>query len=274
MKENRSVFGTLCSSYDTFFEAEKKIADCILTRKEDVIEMTVAALARESNTSDATVSRFCRRCGFKGFHHLKINLAREVAKEKEEKMQVSGHISAKDIPQSLHNILSYKIAELEQTVSMMDTVKISRILAVIRGARMVQFEAVGNTIPVALDGAYKFNRIGIRSVSGSILETQIGYSFHLEKGDVMICISNSGTSRRLLSLTEGAKKRGVISVSVTNSPDSPLAQASDYHITTATREKLLTGERCFSRVSAIAVVEILYLLLASEVGAAMTEEQL
>lgn len=263
MQENRNVMGVLCSSYDTFFDAEKKIADCILERKGDVIEMTVAELAQASKTSDATVSRFCRRCGFKGFHHLKINLAREVAEERDKKIQVSNDIMRDDIAQSLQNILANKVAELTQTVSMMVPEQIEKILQVIQNARMVQLAAVGNTIPVALDGSFKLNQIGIPAVSGTILETQMAYAFNLGEGDAIIVISNSGASRRLLTLIEGVKENGATVISITNNPESPIAQASDYHITTATREKLLMGEFCFSRVSAIAVMEMLYLLLAS-----------
>lgn len=263
MQENRNVMGVLCSSYDTFFDAEKKIADCILERKGDVIEMTVAELAQASGTSDATVSRFCRRCGFKGFHHLKINLAREVAEERDKKIQVSNDIMRDDIAQSLQNILANKVAELTQTVSMMVPEQIEKILQVIQNARMVQLAAVGNTIPVALDGSFKLNQIGIPAVSGTILETQMAYAFNLGEGDAIIVISNSGSSRRLLTLIEGVKENGATVISITNNPESPIAQASDYHITTATREKLLMGEFCFSRVSAITVMEMLYLLLAS-----------
>lgn len=35
----------------------------------------------------------------------------------------------------------------------------------------------------------------------------------------------------------------------------------DYHIQTATREKLFLNEICFSRVSAMTVIEVLYLFL-------------
>ena len=44
---------------------------------------------------------------------------------------------------------------------------------------------------------------------------------------------------------------------------STIAKASDYHITTATREKLFLDGYCFSRVSATTVIEILYLFLTS-----------
>ena len=266
MQESQSVTGVICSSYDSFFDAEKKIADCILERKPEVIDMTVAELARMSGTSDATVSRFCRKCGFKGFHHLKMSLAREVDQERQmqQEIQVSNDVSTRDIGQSLQNILANKVAEMTQTVSMMVPEEIKQILKVIRNARMVQVAAVGNTIPVALDASFKLNQIGIPAVSGSILETQMAFAFNLTEEDVVLVISNSGTSRRLTRLIRGAKENGAKVVSITNNPQSPVALQSDYHITTATREKLLMGEFCFSRVSAIMVVEMLYLLLASE----------
>lgn len=263
MQEERNVTGVLCSSYDVFFEAEKKIADFVLEHKEKVIDMTVAELAQASGTSDATVSRFCRKCGFKGFHHLKMRLTREVAEEQQQDVQVSNDISLEDIPQTLQNILANKVAELTQTVAMMNVDHLRAILKKIRSARMVQLAAVGNTIPVAMDGAFKFNQIGIPAVSGTILETQMAYAFNLGPEDVVLIISNSGHSRRLLKLAEGAKENGAAVIAITNNPDSPVARVSDYHITTATREKLLMEEFCFSRVASVAVMEMLYLLLSA-----------
>lgn len=46
MNGNQSVVGAICSSYDSYFEAEKKIADCIIERKEEVVDMTVAELGQ------------------------------------------------------------------------------------------------------------------------------------------------------------------------------------------------------------------------------------
>lgn len=262
MQTHISVSGVLCSSYDTFFEAERKIADYILEHKSQTVDMTVAELASASQTSDATVSRFCRRCGFNGFHHLKMTLAREVTEKLEHSAEVSNDISRRDIPQSLRNILSNKVEELTQTVSMMDPVQLDKILGLMENARTVQLVAVGNTIPVALDGAFKLNQLGINAVSGNIWETQMAFTCNLGPADVVIIISNSGFSKRLMTLMAVAKENQCKTVAITNHETSPLGQACDYHITTATRERLLLGEFCFSRVSATMVVEILYLFLA------------
>lgn len=261
MSEARSVLGVICSAYDSFFEAEKKIADYIMEHKEQAVDMTVGELAKASGTSDATVSRFCRRYGFKGFQNLKLTLAREILEEEHQSQEVTNDIDRTDLEQSLKNILANKIAELTETIKMMDIKNLEVILDKLEHARMVQLAAVGNTIPVALDGAFKLNQLGIPAVAGDIWEAQAAYAFNLGPEDVVLIISNSGSSKRLETLALGAKENGSTLVLITNNRESPLAQICDYKIITATREKLLTEEFWFSRVTATTVIEIIYLLL-------------
>lgn len=261
MNENQSVLGAICVSYHTFFDAEKKIADCIMERKADVVNMTVAELAAASGTSDATVSRFCRRCGFKGFQTLKLALAKEVMEEQQKAVQVSNEIDRQDKGQALQNILANKVAELTETVTMMDEDVLEEALKRLEAADTVLVAAVGNTIPVAMDCAFKLNQLGIRAVAASVWETEAAYAFNLTERDVLLIISNSGTSKRLYALADGAKKNGAGMMIITNNGSSPLAELCDCKLITATREKLLTGEFWFSRITAMLVVEILYLFL-------------
>ena len=58
-----------------------------------------------------------------------------------------------------------------------------------------------------------------------------------------------------------AKENGATTIGITNNPDSTIAKTVDYHIQTATREKLFLNEFYFSRVSATTIIEILYLFL-------------
>ena len=259
----KSVLDIICASLDSFFESERKIGTYIIQHTADVVDMTVGELAQACGVSDASVSRFCKKINMKGFHHLKITLAKEISEKGIEEEEVSNHISVNDIEQSLKNILANKVTEITQTVSMMDAKQLSEILNKLNMARTVQFFAVGNTIPVAIDGAFKLNQIGIPAVSGTIWETQIGYTYNMTAEDVVIAISNSGESTAVLRALEAAKSAGATTLSITNSEKSSAAQLSDYHITTATREKLFLDGYCFSRVSATTVIEILYLFLTS-----------
>ena len=66
-----------------------------------------------------------------------------------------------------------------------------------------------------------------------------------------------------MNLARVAKEKGATIIGITNSENSPIANLSDYHIVTATRERLFVEEYCFSRISAMTIVEIFYLLLVS-----------
>lgn len=258
---NIKILNKIFSEFNNFSESEKKIADFIINNKQKAVNITIAELALKSRVSEASVSRFCKKCGVKNFYQLKISLAKEISENYGETLAASNTIDRKNINGSLQNILSNKIEELTQTITHIDSGKLQNILSLIEKSETVMFAAVGNTIPVALDGAYKFNQIGIRAVANSVWESQSAFAFNLLPEDLLIVISNSGASKRLLSLIENVKEKGVPVIAVTNSETSPAALASDYHITTATREKLFLDDYYFSRISASVVIEIFYLFL-------------
>ena len=258
----KSVINQICASMDTFFETEKKIGNFIIHHPKEIVDMTVGELAKECQVSEASVSRLCKKIDMKGFHHLKISIAKEMVSQSEDD-ELSNHISVDDLEQSLKNILANKVAELTQTVSMMNSENLQDILKRINNAQNVLFAAVGNTVPVAMDGAYKLNQIGISAVSTPVWETQLAYSYNLSPDDVVIAISNSGESTGVINILEAAKQKKATTISITNSEKSTIAKISDYHITTATREKLFLDEYRFSRVSATMVIEVLYLFLTS-----------
>ena len=259
MDQSQSVLDCITVLYDQLFDAEKKIAKFILNNPKKVVDMTVSELAEISDVSIASVSRFCRKVGLKGFAQLKISLAQELV-DTHKSGEVSNDISVDNIPQSLQNILANKITELKQTVNLINTDEFREILEGIRDASRVQVIAVGNTIPVAIDAAFKFNELGIPTTAGTIWETQLSYSFTLGKGDVLIAISNSGESDKVLEAVKIANNNKAMTIGIT-SPHSAIGEEVQYHITTATREKLFLDEFCFSRVSASTVIEIIFLFL-------------
>lgn len=102
----KSVLDIICASLDSFFESERKIGTYIIQHTAEVVDMTVGELAQACGVSDASVSRFCKKINMKGFHHLKITLAKEISEKGIEEEEVSNHISVNDIEQSLKNILA------------------------------------------------------------------------------------------------------------------------------------------------------------------------
>ena len=74
-KEQESVFVHIGSEYYSFTAAEKKLADYILSAQDCISRMSISELAGACSVADATVSRFCRRLGYKGYPDLKIAIS-------------------------------------------------------------------------------------------------------------------------------------------------------------------------------------------------------
>lgn len=138
-----SVINQICASMDSFFDTEKKIGDYIVRNPKKVVDMTVGELAKECGVSEASVSRFCKRIELKGFHHLKISLARELVDAKDDG-EISGHISVDDMEGSLRGILSNKMEELRQTVAMIDREELKKILEAAKSRGAVAISTTNN----------------------------------------------------------------------------------------------------------------------------------
>ena len=261
MAKEATVRNQIFSAYDSLFDAEKKVADYLMNHQEKAIEMSVSELAAACEASQATIVRFCKKIGCNGYHHLKIKMAKEMREQDDH--EFSNEISIDNIEQSLMNIMASKMEELKETLSSIDGKMLREIIDLILNAKVVEFTAMGNTIPIALDGSYKINQLGIPAVGSTIWETQEAYARTMRKGDVMIAVSASGASRHLLNMANIAKENGVKVVAITNQAKSPLAEASDYTLVTATREQVFHDQVSFTRMAAMAVIDSLFLLLFS-----------
>ncbi|MFT7791491.1 UNVERIFIED_CONTAM: MurR/RpiR family transcriptional regulator, partial [Escherichia coli] len=89
----QNCLGKIRSYYARLSEKEKKIADYILENPEKIIHSTINELAEDLGVADATVFRFCKRIGFKGYQAMKIALASEVI---EPIQQIHEEISEND----------------------------------------------------------------------------------------------------------------------------------------------------------------------------------
>lgn len=262
-----NIISLLCSDL-ALFAAERRIADYILANAQEAVNMTQAQLAAASGSSEATVSRFCKKLGYENYRMFQLALARDV-RETHRVGRYSNDVSLEDVPQSLENILNNKLNELTATVHSLNEESLRKVLGLLREASIIEVAAVGNTIPVALDASFKFKQLGLRCVMSEILEHQSAFALTLTREDLLFLISHSGRSRRLLDIAKIARERKVPIVLITSDPSSPLARVADHCLYSTNLESLLTTkEFTLSRISAITIIEVLYLFLISSMPAA------
>ena len=261
MSKDILVRDRIFSIYDSLYDAEKKAADYLIAHQEDVINMSVSELAQNCDTSQATIIRFCKKIGCGGFHQLKLKLAGEQSRQEEP--AASNEINIDNMEQSLHNIMTSKVEEIKATFHNFDKKDLRQVVDAILKADLIEFAAMGNTIPIAMDGTYKFNQLGLHAVTSPIWETQEAFARTMKEGDVFFAISASGASKRLIRMAEIVKKRGGVTIVITNQSRAPLTEICDHVIITATREHVFYDKVSFTRMAAMAVIDTLFMLLLS-----------
>lgn len=115
---------------------------------------------------------------------MKLKLAGEQSKQ--EELAASNEINIENMEQSLHNIMVSKVEEIKATFHNFDQKELRSIVDAVLGANLIEFAAMGNTIPIAMDGTYKFNQLGLHAVTSPIWETQEAFARTLKKGDVFL----------------------------------------------------------------------------------------
>lgn len=260
MTTETNIINVLYSHLPKLSATDKKIATVVLADPKRIVNMTIAALAKTATVSEASISRFCKNIGLAGFHQLKIELATAAT----DKSNYYHQITATNLDQALQNISKNKVAEVVNTLQATDPQVIQQTLTLLKTATLVQVAAAGGTMPVAMDAVYKFNQLGILALTDPAWETAIGQTLNLPPKAVLLVISNSGETRHLLTQIKSAQQQGIKVIAITNRSDSPVGQAADLHILTAVRQQIFESEYFFSRISAMTVIEALFLLLLAE----------
>ena len=259
MTRGRPLVSTIKSHYPTLHAAEKKVADYVLEHGDEVTKITVTELAERSQVSDATVVRFCQKIGYKGFYQMKIALAQDVVHPMHE-FQPS--ISQDRIGESIHNIFTLTIQNLQETAYSIHADDVSNCVQLIDQCHALYLFAAGNSYPIASDAAYKFTKIGIPTVHSPTPEMQVSSAYLMTDRDVALAISHSGGSKLVLTCLEIAKEQGAKTICITNFLKSPVGKISDYHITTTAHDNVFYDDSVITRICEMAVIDTLFFLLA------------
>jgi DNA-binding MurR/RpiR family transcriptional regulator len=263
VEQDVSVVNAILSTYNDLSTSEKRIADYIINHRGEVSSLNAYEIAVKSNTSRTTMSRFVRTLGFESFSKLRLTLVRD-EQGAVASMEDDGDISLDNIPDSLDYILKCKTEELSNTMAMMSPKAIARAVRTMEGADLVQVAAVGNTITMAQNAAYKLWQAGIRSSAPESSDGSVQLSLQLTNKDCLLVLSSSGYSRRLEPVMDNANDAGATTIMVTDNEDSTLAKRADIVIKTATRDRLLSKNLRFSQNSINFVVETLFLFLCHD----------
>jgi len=225
--------GRIRSSYSKFSEKEKKIADYILEKPELVIHRTINEVAFDLNIADATVFRFSKRIGFKGFQAMKIALASEIMTSPQP---IQEEVHKEHANSHTESMFKSTIKTLEKTLQNIDNHSINQVIDLIVQANRVEIYGTGDSSLIAMEAFYKLVKAGIKAFAFIEPHYQLMSASNLTKDDVAIFISHSGADKEIINLLKAANETGVKTIGITSSPKSFVSLNVDVALHTSTEE--------------------------------------
>ncbi|MGZ4159610.1 MAG: MurR/RpiR family transcriptional regulator [Neobacillus sp.] len=254
-----SCLGKIRSYYARFSEKEKKIANYILDTPDKIIHSTINEVAEDLNVADATVFRFCKRIGFKGYQAMKIALASEIITPI---MQIHEEITEQDNEKTIsEKVFKSNIRTLENTLQIIESDSIQKAVQILHNAERVDFYGTGGSAVIALDAYHKFIRTGIKAFAFPDSHFQMMAASQLSKNDVAVIISHSGANKDTIDILNTANKSGAKTIGITSFPKSPISQNVDVALYTSSDETEYRSEALASRIAQLSIIDALYVNL-------------
>ncbi len=253
MAENENVLLRLRQSLAGYSPTQQKLGEYVQADPARVLYMTITELARESETSEASVTRLCRALGCKGYTEFKMALALDVQRSQAPREQGD----------EIDTLVDESVQALRDTARLLDRSVLEQAAAVLHRARSVQIYGVAASAIIGDYLHYKLLRLGKAGQLFSDMHRAAMNATALGPTDVVVAISSSGSTRDLLHVVKLARKSGAQVLVISNTPRSPLASLSDILLVAARPEGPLSAGALNAKVGAMLLVELVISALMS-----------
>ncbi|OLQ84941.1 N-acetylmannosamine kinase [Vibrio ponticus] len=257
-----AIIATIGSVYESLSPAQKKIADFVLESPSEAVELSVSELSKVTDSSDASIIRFCRYIGFKGLKDFKASLGIEVAKLNYDNSILDTNIEPEDessvVAMKLKSRLDNVISE---TINLLNFSELDKVVEAISNANTFAAIGIGSSGITAAQVKHKFMRIGMNVDAFFDGHNMSMKAALMGPGDVLLGISHSGVTSELIKSFKIAKGNGVTTVAITHNPRSPLAKHADFVLINGNRQSQLQGDSIGTKIAQLFVVDLIYSVL-------------
>lgn len=198
----KSIVPMIESNYDNFTTVEKSIADFFIQNRKQV-DLSAKAIAERLYVSEASLSRFAKKCGYKGYREFVYQYEATFV-EREESMTGNTRM-----------ILNAYQELLNKTYSLMDEVQIARIVRYLNQAERVFACGRGSSGFAAEEMEYRFMRIGVDIDSIRDPDLMRMQAVFQDERSLVFGISISGETESVLYMLREASKRGARTILMT-----------------------------------------------------------
>lgn len=252
------VFTRINREYYQLTSAEKKIADYILLQRQECQFMSISEMAEVAEVAEATVSRFCRRLGYKGYSAFKLAVAGAGAGQRPMN-PLYGEIAAEDnVGEMCRKLCAADVDAITQTLAMIDPAAITAAADLLLAADRVLCMGLGGSAIQAREAAHLFSTVLPSFFCVDDSHNQAVRTALLTQRDAILYFSYSGSTRDMVDLLKMARERGVGTILITRFPKSPGAALADIVLECGAKEGPLQMGSVAARMGQLFLTDVLF----------------
>ena len=258
--EDVKVIEIIHARYPLFTQSMRKVADYVLKNPRSIVYLPITELADLCGVSEFSVIKLCRGMGLSGYQELKLLLSKEYVRPLEnihEEVEEGDKLS--DIADKL---LASHTATLASTRASADMLQLQLAVEAVGKANRVEFYGMGTSASVAKDAYHKFFRLGFNCRYVEDSHMQAMSASMMEPGDVVLAISNSGSTKEVIDALRQARQSGATTICITSHPNAPITKLADIRLITTSPENLYRGEPMENRFAQLYMIDLLFVSVA------------
>lgn len=242
--------------------SDARVAQVIVDEPDAVVYRSVSEVAVAADTSTATVVRCAQKLGFRGFHDLKLALARELATFAAAARADDGEAAADERLAPLAQVVAAGTQTLRDALALVSPAAFEAVAESLAGPGRVLFAGFGTSAPLVTDAAYRFSAIGVHADAFADVHVQHFQARRLGPDDLCLAVSHTGSTRETLEVVRAAHDGGATTAAITSFARSPLTEMVDHTILAGTREVSFQLEAMASRLAHLALLDALLVATA------------
>lgn len=254
MEEHIST--TITNKYYSLTAAEKRVADFVLSDRVRSQYMSISELADECSVGEASITRFCRTLGLKGYGEFRLSLAKEAGSRTET--QSENGEDAGSVAAHIRRALAVQTGVLNQTVERLDAAAIEKASEILCSARHVLCVGQGSSLVMAQEAWTMFSTVTDNFTCVMDSHFQAASAALMGEGDALLCFSYSGSTRDLEDILPMAKSLGVKIIVVTRYTRSPAVAYADVPLRCGSDESPLQQGSASARISQLFIIDVLF----------------
>jgi RpiR family carbohydrate utilization transcriptional regulator len=186
--------------------AERQVAEFLLQKPHDALEMSIRVLAQACDVSEPTVARFSQSLGFDGFKSFKLAFAKSLATGIPYlHLDVNQADHVRDV---LPKVFDRTIAALMEARNNANVTSFEAAVQLLARARRIECYGLGYSGALAIDAQLKFFRFGIPTTVFCDAHLQAQSATLLNSDCVVVAFSRTGRTRDLINSVQLAKQAG------------------------------------------------------------------